>query len=80
MNPIGLLNNDISTFLMATQQVFQTWNDTVSEGFKNHCVEQIKNDWNTYLQEMNTRMNLYMRAEKTIDEEIAKYEREYKKR
>lgn len=55
-------------------------NDTVSEGFKNHCVEQIKNDWNTYLQEMNTRMNLYMRAEKTIDEEIAKYEREYKKR
>lgn len=80
MNPISLLNNDMSTFLMASQQVFQTWNDTVSEGFKNNCVEQIKNDWNAYLQEMNTRMNLFMRAEKTIDEEIAKYEREYKQR
>ena len=80
MNPISLLNNDMSTFLMASQQVFQTWNDTVSEGFKNNCVEQIKNDWNAYLQEMNLRMNLFMRAEKAIDEEIAKYEREYNKR
>jgi len=80
MNPIALLNNDMSTFLMASQQVFQTWNDTVSEGFKNNCVEQIQRDWNTYLQEMNLRMNLFMRAEKAIDEEMAKYEREYKKR
>lgn len=80
MNPIALLNNDMSTFLMASQQVFQTWNDTVSEGFKNNCVEQIQRDWNSYLQEMNLRMNLFMRAEKAIDEEIAKYEREYKKR
>jgi len=80
MNPIALLNNDMSTFLMASQQVFQTWNDTVSEGFKNNCVEQIQRDWNSYLQEMNLRMNLFMRAEKAIDEEMAKYEREYKKR
>ena len=80
MNPIALLNNDMSTFLMASQQVFQTWNDTVSEGVKNNCVEQIQRDWNTYLQEMNLRMNLFMRAEKAIDEEMAKYEREYKKR
>ena len=80
MNPIALLNNDMSTFLMASQQVFQTWNDTVSEGFKNNCVEQIQRDWNSYLQEMNLRMNLFMRAEKAIDEEIAKYERECKKR
>ena len=80
MNPIALLNNDMSTFLMASQQVFQTWNDTVSEGFKNNCVEQIQRDWNAYLQEMNLRMNLFMRAEKAIDEEIAKYEHEYKMR
>ena len=80
MNPIALLNNDMSTFLMASQQVFQIWNDTVSEGFKNNCVEQIQRDWNSYLQEMNLRMNLFMRAEKAIDEEIAKYEREYKKK
>jgi hypothetical protein len=57
---------------MASQQVFQIWNDTVSEGFKNNCVEQIQRDWNSYLQEMNLRMNLFMRAEKAIDEEISK--------
>ena len=80
MNPISLLNNDMSTFMMATQKVFETWNDLVAEGFKNHLVDKIKSDWNTYLQEMNTRMNIFMKAEKTIDDEMARYEREYCKR
>lgn len=80
MNPIGILNNDMSTFLIATQKVFENWNDKVAESFKDHCVGQIQRDWNAYLQEMNLRMNLFMRAEKAIDEEMAKYECEYKKR
>lgn len=64
MNPIGILNNDMSTFMMATKKVFEAWNDKVVEGFKNHCVDQIQRDWNAYLQEMNIRMNIFMRAEK----------------
>ena len=80
MNPISLLNNDMSTFMMSTQQVFQTWNDQVAEAFNKNCVERIQHDWNTYLTEMNARMNRFMKAEKTIDEEIARYEKEYKKR
>ena len=80
MNPIALLNNDMSTFIMATKKVFEAWNDKVAEDFKNHCTDQIQNDWNAYLQEMNTRMNIFMRAERTIDEEMAKYERDYKSR
>ena len=80
MNPIGILNNDMSTFIMTTKQVFEVWNDKVAEGFKNHCVDQIQRDWNAYLQEMNLRMNIFMKAEKTIDDEMAKYEREFKRR
>ena len=80
MNPINILNNDMSTFMMATKIVFEAWNDKVAEGFKNHCVNHIQSDWNAYLQEMNTRMNIFMRAERTIDDEITKYEREYKRR
>ena len=80
MNPISILNNDMSTFMMATKKVFEAWNDKVAEGFKNHCVDQIQRDWNAYLQEMNIRMNIFMKAEKAIDDEIAKYEREYKRR
>lgn len=80
MNPISLLNNEMSTFVMSTKKVFEVWNDKVAEGFKNHVVDQIKNDWNAYLQEMNTRMNIFMKAEKTIDDEMAKFEKEYKKR
>lgn len=79
MNPIALLNNDMSTFLLASKQLFELWNDKVSEGFKNNCVEQMQRDWNSYLEAMNTRMNLFIRAERTINEEIEKYEREFKK-
>jgi predicted DNA-binding transcriptional regulator len=78
MNPIALLNNDMSTFLLASKQLFELWNDKVSEGFKNNCVEQMQRDWNSYLEAMNTRMNLFVRAERTINEEMEKYEREFK--
>ncbi len=74
MNPLSIMNNDMSTFILAYQKVFQSWNDNVSEDFKLHCVEQIQQDWNSYINEMNVRMNIFMRAEKTIDDEIAKYE------
>ena len=74
MNPLSIMNNDMSTFILAYQKVFQSWNDNVSEDLKLHCVEQIQRDWNSYINEMNVRMNIFMRAEKTIDEEIAKYE------
>ncbi len=79
MNPIALLNNDMSTFLLASKQLFELWNDKVSEGFKNNCVEQMQRDWNSYLNEMNTRMNIFVRAERTINEEMEKYKREFKK-
>jgi predicted DNA-binding transcriptional regulator len=50
----------------------------VSERFKNNCEEQRQRDWNSYLEAMNTRMNLFVRAERTINEEMEKYEREFK--
>lgn len=80
MNPIGIMNNDMSTFIMSTKKVFEAWNDKVAEGFKNNCVEQIQRDWNVYLQEMNTRMNIFMKAEKEIDKLISEYERQYNRR
>jgi hypothetical protein len=75
MNPIGLLNNDMSTFLLASKQLFEFWNDKVSDDFKNNCVERIKQDWNSYLNEINLRMNIFMRAEKRIDEYFENFKR-----
>ena len=49
MNPIGLLNNDMSTFLMASQQVFQTWNDTVA-GAKKANTSYLINHYTIYYQ------------------------------
>lgn len=80
MNPINILNSDMSTFMMATSNLFDVWNDTVAEGFKNHYIHKIQEDWNAYLQEMNVRMKIFMLAEKTIDKEMSKYEKEYQRK
>ena len=77
MNPISILNSDMSTFLMATQKVFDVWNDSVSENFNQQCIEQLKRDWNHYMEQMNVRMSLFMRAERTIDDEMSKYQQKY---
>ena len=80
MNPISILNSDTSTFLMATQKVFDVWNDSVSEAFNQQCIEQLKRDWNHYIEQMNVRMNYFMRAEKAIDYEMSKYQQKYSRK
>lgn len=67
MNPLGLMNNDMATLKMSSQKVFELWNDSVAEGMQSKCINVIQARWNTYLNEMNTRMNIYMRAERDVD-------------
>jgi len=77
MNPISILNSDTSTFLMATQKVFDVWNDSVSDNFNQQCIEQLKRDWNHYIEQMNVQMRRFMLAERTIDDIISKYQNKY---
>lgn len=67
MNPLALMNNDMATLRMSSEKVFELWNDSVSTDLKKHCVEALQSRWNSYLTEMNARVNIYMRAEKEID-------------
>lgn len=67
MNPLGLMNNDMATLKMSSQKVFELWNDSVAEGMQSKCINVIQARWNAYLNEMNTRMNIYMRAERDVD-------------
>ena len=75
MNPLQLMNNDIVTLMMSSQKVFEHWNDKVADGMKNNCIASVQRNWKAYIDEMNTRMNIYMRAEKEIEDAIADYER-----
>ena len=75
MNPLQLMNNDIVTLMMSSKKIFEHWNDKVADGMKNNCIASIQCNWKAYIDEMNTRMNIYMRAEKEIEDAIADYER-----
>ncbi|GEM_PF-4669637 len=67
MDPLVLMNNDMATLMMSSQKVFELWNDKVAYDMKNHCIDIIQKRWNDHLNEMNTSMNLYMRAERDVD-------------
>lgn len=75
MNPLQFMNNDMATLMMSSKKVFEHWNDKVADDLKNNCIANIQREWKAYIDEVNTRMNIYMRAEKKIDDVMADYER-----
>ena len=72
MDPLALMNNDVATLRMSCEKIFQLWNDSVSEQMKNHCIGHLQSIWNNYLSLMNSNLNQYMFAEKTISESMKK--------
>lgn len=73
MNPLQLMNNDMATLMMGSQKIFEHWNDTVAERMNTGCIENIRRDWNAYMDEMNTRMGIYMRAKQRMQEAMENY-------
>ncbi|MBR3758338.1 MAG: hypothetical protein IKK62_07925 [Bacteroidaceae bacterium] len=65
----------MATLMLSSKKVFEHWNDKVAEGMKNECIADIQRSWNEYIDKINTRMNIYMRAEREIDDAIDHYER-----
>lgn len=78
MNPLELMNNDMATLILGSRKIFERWDDDVAERMKSGCIESVQRDWNAYMKEMNDCMNLYMRAEREIDEAISEYEKKIK--
>lgn len=68
MDPLQLLFNDMSRLLMQSKNVFETWKDTNAETMNNECISSIKQSYNSFANEMNTRMQIYMRAQKQIED------------
>lgn len=76
MNPLQLMNNDMATLMLSSRKLFEHWNDNVADTMKRYCIEEIQRDWNAYLDGMNTRMNIFMMAERKIEEEMSNYKLE----
>lgn len=63
MNPLHLMNNDMTTLILVSKNIFQRWNDKVSDDLNNSLVVPLQNKWNLYNDEMNVRMKILMNAE-----------------
>lgn len=66
MDALQLMNNDMATLLISSKQLFEHWDDKVANEVNNKLLMNIQKDWNSYINEINTRMKIYMRAEKNI--------------
>ena len=78
MNPLTLMNNDMATLILGSQNLFEHWNDQVAEQMKTGCIEKIQKEWNAYMDQINTDMRIFMRAERQIEEAMEDYERKYR--
>lgn len=78
MNPLQLMNNDMTTFILSCGKIFEQWNDVVAESLKSKNLDNIQRNWNEYQNELNVRMRTYMHAEKEVDAAIDKFESKYR--
>lgn len=67
-DPLQLLYNDMSRLIMQSRNIFDTWKDSNAETMNNDCIGSIKRSYNSFANEMNTRMQIYMRAQKQIED------------
>lgn len=72
MNPLHLMNNDMTTLILASKKIFQRWNDKVSDNLNNGLVVSLQNKWNSYNDEMNVRMKILINAESEMQAYINK--------
>lgn len=70
IDPLLLIQNDMADFIMSSRNVFENWNDSASHKFGSECVGRMQNDYKLYINQMNTNMRIYMRAEKRINEDM----------
>lgn len=68
IDPLQLIYNDMSRLIMQSQNIFAAWKDKNAETMNNDCIGSIKQSYNHYANEMNTRMQIYMRAQKQIED------------
>lgn len=67
-DPLQLLFNDMSRLIMQSKNIFETWKDTNAETMNKDCIGAIRQSYNSFANEMNTRMQIYMRAQKQIED------------
>lgn len=78
MNPLQLMNNDMTTLILASKNIFQQWNDKVSDELNSGLVVPLQNKWNLYNGEMNVRMKILMNAEAEMQAYINKFKDTYR--
>ena len=69
-DPLQLLFNDMSRLIMQSQNIFEVWKDANAETLNNGCINPLKQSFNSYANEINTRMQIYMRAQKQVEESL----------
>lgn len=69
IDPLVLINNEMASMLMSSQQVFDYWKDNTAMHMKSNCIDQIQGTHQSFSNEMNNWMRIYMHAEKIISEQ-----------
>jgi hypothetical protein len=72
------MNNDMATMILASKNIFQRWNDKVSDELNSGLVVPLQNKWNSYNNEMNVRMKILMNAEAEMQAYVKHFKDNYR--
>ena len=60
MDPFQMLNNDMSQLIMSTKPLMEEWKDKNADQFSNQCIGILKNEYNRYINQINSSLRQYM--------------------
>lgn len=75
INPLQIINNNMSVLLMQTKNMFDLWKDSSAETMQNECITPIQRAYKSYTDEMNTRIRIYMRAQQKVAQALQEMEK-----
>lgn len=65
----------MSVLLMQTKNMFDMWKDSSAETMQNECITPIQRAYNSYTEEMNTHIQIYMRAQQKVAQALQEMEK-----
>jgi len=74
-NPLQLINNNMSVLIMQSKNMFDSWHDASANKMQSECLTPIQREYKSYTDEMNVRLQIYMRAQEKVVEALREIQR-----
>ncbi len=74
IDPLQMLNNDMSKLTMSVNPIMENWRDDNANRFNNECMCSVRNRYNRYVNNVNHLLRTFMQYENRCNELMKRME------